>query len=84
MNKNWEKDGTGQVDVEKILAHPFEEFFKLTACGKFAYLKRTFTSGESVYTSFWIDDPGENESFISPQAYNAVRFPETHRQTHRP
>ena len=70
--------------VENMWDHPFEEYFKLTKCGEFAYIKRLFDNRETLYFRIYFNDPGENETPISARAYIAVRFDEIHGRTYIP
>jgi hypothetical protein len=72
------------INFENMWNHPFEEYFKLTKCGDFIYIKRLFNNGEALYFRVDVNDPGENETPISSRAYRSTRFDEIHRRTYRP
>jgi hypothetical protein len=72
------------INPTNMFDFEFEEFFTFSACGKYVYVKRLFSNGRALYSIYDVNDPGENESPVSPHAYRAVRFPEVHRQTNHP
>ncbi len=51
----------------------YNEFFKLSADGETAYIRREFEDNQSLYWTFDINDPGENGTPSSRRAYLAVR-----------
>jgi len=50
----------------------YRDYLKLSVSG-YVYVKRVFESGQVEYMKYDIQDPGENETPVSAQAYAAVR-----------
>ena len=71
---------TGSViDHDNQFEFPFEEFNKLSSDGEYVYVKRVFQNGQMLFCRFDVNDPGQNETPITRQAYTAVRSDEFRR-----
>lgn len=67
------------IGYDNMYDFPSEEYCKWSADGELVYLKRIFENGQILYTRFDINDPGQNESPITRQAYTSVRCQEFQR-----
>lgn len=74
-----EKPKSQIVDYQNMYDFPNNEFCKWSADGRLVYLKRIFENGQILYTRFDINDPGQNETPITRQAYTSVRCQEFQR-----
>jgi hypothetical protein len=67
------------IDRDNQFDFSFEEFIKWASDGEYVYVKRVFENGQRLFCRFDINDPGENETPITRQAYAAVRSAEFRR-----
>lgn len=74
-----QKSSEQVIDHNNMYDFPSEEYCKWSADGEWVYLKREFENGQILFTRFDINDPGQNEIFITRQAYAAVRCVEFQR-----
>lgn len=67
------------IDHDNMNEFSSVDFFKWSSDGERVYLKRVFENGQKIFSYFNINDPGENETPITRQAYTAVRCDEFQR-----